>query len=113
MMGGAAVKDLFLSSILTKDQYEYLKPRFLEFGKWTLKIISRQDLLKKLNSEETTFELFLKCWEHKKQFKENLLIEVILEKTEEIRILEFISNAEISKKIKHRALFKLNQLAKK
>ena len=107
-MGGSAIKELFKSSILNEEQYEYVKGRLHEFGEWTKKLISREDLLKEIQSEKITFDLFTKCWEHKMIFKENLLIEIILEKTENPEILEFIINTEISKKIKRQALNKLS-----
>lgn len=106
-MGGSAIKELFKSPILNEEQYEYIKSRLPEFGKWTKKLISREDLLKEILYKKITFDLFLKCWEHKKKFKENWLIEVILDKTENTEILEFIINSSISKKIKNHAQNKL------
>lgn len=112
-MAGSAVKMLFFSPILSEKQYQYVKSKLAGFGEWTKKVIVKQDLLKRLDSEGITFELFLECWEYKVDFEDNSLVKSILEKTEDSRILKFIAESKISKKIKLDACRKLNLIRKK
>ncbi len=53
VMGGSAARALFLSSaIITEEQYQYIKSRLSEFGKWTEKLIAKTELNRRIDREE-------------------------------------------------------------
>ncbi len=110
MMAGSAVKCLFESEKLEENQYEYVKTRLPEFGEWTKKIISRQDLKKEIQGDRISINLIERCWEHKEKFKENILIELLLEKIEDVELLRVFERFNCSKKIKSKITRRINEL---
>lgn len=110
-MAGAVVKVLFCSSLLSPSQYQFIKSQLPNFGAWTEKLIARQDLQQQLQQvSSVSWELFQQCWAYREQFKENVLVELVLEKTDNQVILEFILQSTIGKKYKTKAAYKLQHL---
>ena len=111
-MSGSAIKNLFVSSKITNKQFEMIKIKLPEFGEWTEKLISREVLIRRLNDEELTTELFNLCFKYKKDFNDNRLLISIIQKTNNIEFLSLFLELKIGKKIKTLAKNKLNQLEK-
>lgn len=111
-MGGTAIKDLFVSPKITKQQFELIKSKLPEFGDWTKKLIAREVLIRRLNKEELTKELFNQCFKYKNEFNDNRLLILIIKKTNKLEILSLFLEVEIGKKIKTLASNKISKLEK-
>ncbi len=61
ILGGSATVDLFNDVDLTDIQFQRLCESVGQFGKWTINIIRRHNLLRKLKSSKLTNELFTEC----------------------------------------------------
>lgn len=109
-MSGAAIKNLFVSSKISDEQFEMIKRKLPQFGEWTKKLVSREVLKRRLNDEELTSELFELCYNYKREFEDNRLLVSIIEKTKDVEFLSLFSELEIGKRIKTLANNKLNQL---
>jgi hypothetical protein len=110
VMAGSAVRELFTSSIISEDQFELIRLKLPAFGDWTRKLILREVLTKRLQKEEITTELFNECFAYKKEFKDNRLMVVIIEQTNNKELLaEFASNGS-GKRMRTLAQKKLNKV---
>lgn len=109
-MSGSAIKDLFVSTKISDQQFEMIKNKLPQLGEWTKKLISREVLKRRINDEELTTELFKLCYKYKKEFQDNRLLVSIIEKTNDVEFLSLFSELEIGKRIKTLANNKLNQL---
>ena len=111
-MSGSAIKDLFVSSKISNHQFEMIKTKLPGFGAWTKKLITREVLIRRLNKEELTLELFNLCFKYKMEFNDNRLLINIIQKADNVEFLSLFPELEIGKKIKTLAKNKLNQLQK-
>ncbi len=111
-MAGSAIKNLFVSTKISDEQFELIKIKLPQFGEWTQKLITREVLTKRLKNEELTPELFDLCYKYKKDFDDNRLLINIIQKTEKTEFLSRFLNLDIGKKIKTLATNKLNKLGK-
>lgn len=111
-MSGLAMKNLFISPKISNEQFEMIKIKLPKFGEWTQKLISREVLIRRLNDEELTSELFSLCFDYKTEFNDNRLLIHIIQKTDNVDVLSLFSGLEIGKKIKTLAKNRLNQLVK-
>lgn len=109
-MAGAALKELFESPKLSDKQFENLKIQFSTFGDWTKKVVLRETLIRRLNKEELTIELFEECLEYKKSFEDSRLIVSIINSTEDLDILSRIKESPVGKRIKTLADKKINKI---
>lgn len=109
-LSGAAIKDLFVFSKISDEQFEMVKSRLPEFGEWTKKLIAREDLTRRLNKEELTSELFDACLKYKKMFNDNRLLISIIQSSEDVDVLSRFQQIEIGKKIKTLASNKTKKL---
>lgn len=110
LMAGSAVRSLFLSPILTDEQYEELKEKLAEFGDWTKKLIIREDLSKRMTKEPITFEFYQECLAYKNKFDDSRLLVAIIGQTEDIKILADFETNECGKRIRTLASKRLRKL---
>lgn len=47
LMAGSAIKELFTSSKITDTQYDLIKRELPKFGKWTTKLIQKEEIKRK------------------------------------------------------------------
>ncbi len=93
LMAGNAATKLFTSALISKEQFEILKIKLAEFGDWTTKLITRETLMRRLIDEELTFELYAECLEYKMKFDDNRLLVMIINQTDDLKILtDFTTN---------------------
>ncbi len=74
--GGSATVDLFSNVDLTDFQFQRLCESVGQFGKWTIKIIRRHNLLRKLKSSKLTNELFTECMNSGDNVLQEYLIDI-------------------------------------
>jgi hypothetical protein len=110
LMAGNAVTNLFVSPIITDNQFETLTHKLQEFGDWTEKLITREVLSRRLQNEELSNNLFNLCYDYKKDFKDNRLLIAIIQKTDNPKYLSMFTDLDIGKKIKTLAQNKLNKI---
>lgn len=106
-MAGTALKELFTSSKISPAQFDFIKTKLPLFGDWTIKLINREELKKKINEGTLTKETFYQCVEHAKKFKDNILIELCIEITENTNLLLVLTSPDFGKKISTLANAKL------
>lgn len=109
-MAGTALKELFLSPKISSDQFEMLVVKLPEFGPWTQKLIRREVLLRKLESEPITFAIYKRCLAYKNDFSDSRPLIAMIKKTEDEEILADFEGNDCGKKIKTLALNKLSQV---
>lgn len=110
LMAGAAVKELFTHSKISRSQFELIKQELPQFGNWTVKLIQREELKKSIENNKLTKDLVKQCINHSKQFNENILIELIIHKTNKMEIIEQFTKVDFGKKIRNLANEKLRSL---
>lgn len=108
-MAGSAVSTLFTSSRLSHEQLTWLKLQLPKFGDWTKKLISREELKRKIKQKPLDASLLEECFKHKKAYNENTLFELRILITEDQAILENLLRRVSSKKIKNLAKNKLRK----
>ena len=109
-MAGSAITDLFVSTKISDKQFETIESRLPEFGEWTKKLITREVLIRRVNKEKLTMELFQLCFKYKNEFNDNRLLISIIKQTNDVEFLSLFSEIKIGKKIKTLASNKLNQI---
>jgi hypothetical protein len=112
VMAGNAVRKLFTSDSITDEQFSFIAERLPEFGDWTLKLISRETLLKRLKNEELTEEIFDACVSYKKQFEDSRLVLEIIRTTENIDLLSKFENNGSGKQLRKLAAKRIKNLTK-
>lgn len=112
-MAGSALKELFVSPKISDKQFEHLKIQFSTFGDWTKKVVLRETLVRRLNNETLTIELFEECLEYKKTFEDSRLLVSIITNTEDVDILSRITESPVGKRIKTLADKKINKIVRK
>lgn len=110
LMAGSAVRTLFVSSIISEEQFEMLKGKLPAFGEWTEKLIVRETLERQLKASTVTLELFKTCLAYKIKFQDNRLLIQIIEATEDVELLAQFESKGIGKRIKTMASKKLAQV---
>ena len=110
-MAGSAVKHLFESKKLEEHQYEYVKKRFSEFGEWTKKLISRQDLKKEIEHNSISRDLIEMYLVHNQKFKDNELIDLLLEKLEDVELAKVFERFNFPKKTKKKIEIRIKELS--
>lgn len=113
LMAGSAVRSLFTSPILTDEQFEALKVQLAEFGDWTKKLIMREDLTKRMNKEELTFEFYQECLAYKNRFDDSRLLVAVIAATEDEKILNDFEGNGSGKRIRTLASKRLAKLNRK
>ncbi len=103
IMAGSAVKDLFTNPKISNHQYDLIKKELSKFGDWTIKLIHREGLKKRLESEPLTNELVHSCIHHLQSFNENFLIELIIDKADRIEMINQFTTSDFGKKIRNLA----------
>jgi hypothetical protein len=111
-MAGLAVTNLFLSPLLTKEQFEIMCNKLPSFGDWTRKLIIREVLTRRIAREEILEDLFFECFEYKKEFKDNRLLMAIIEKTENVNLLAKFESNGSGKQLRKLAQKRLAKLSK-
>ncbi len=111
-MAGSAVKELIESPKITDKQFENLKIQFETFGDWTKKVVLRETLIRRLNNEELTVELFEECLGYKTDFEDSRLLTTIIKNTEDLDILSRFADSPVGKRIKTLADKKINQIVR-
>ena len=109
-MSGSAIKDLFVSSKISEEQFEIIKLKLPLFGEWTQKLITREVLLRRVKSERISPELFKLCYDYKVKFKDNRLLINIIKETNDSQCLSFFSELDVGKKLKTLAQNKLKKI---
>lgn len=110
LMAGAAVRELFSSTDLSHELFNYMITRLPEFGDWTKKLIHRETLAKRLHSEKITMALYQECLNYKNEYDDNrLLIMLIPLCTKKEILLDFKVNG-CGKRIRTMAEKKINKL---
>jgi hypothetical protein len=110
IMAGSAVRSLYLSPIITDEQFEGLKEKLAEFGDWTQKLIIREDLNRRLEKEEITFEFYQECLAYKNKFEDSRLLVAIIAKTEDEKILNDFETNGCGKRIRTLASKRLRKV---
>lgn len=110
LMAGSAIKNLFIHSKISTAQSELIKNVLPEFGPWTNQFIQREELKKRVESENLTEELIKKCIDHREKFKENILIELIIKKSDKIETIAQFAQNGYGKSVRNLANEKLNML---
>jgi len=110
LMSGSAVRELFVSPILTEAQFELVMYRLPEFGSWTQKLITRELLKKRLEKEELTDALFDACMEYKEKFKDNRLLVQIIQQSEDVALLARFADNGSGKQIRTLARKKIDRV---
>ena len=109
-MSGSAITDLFVSPKLTNRQFEMIKIKLPQFGEWTQKLITREVLIRRINSERMSPDLFKLCYDYKVKFKDNRLLINVIKKTNDSQCLALFEELEVGKKLKTLAKNKLKKL---
>lgn len=112
-MAGSALKELIESPKITDKQFNHLKIQFSTFGDWTKKVILRETLIRRLNNEELSLELFEECLLYKNQYKDSRLLISIINQTEDFDILSRFAESPVGKRIKTLADKKINKIIRK
>ena len=112
LMSGSAVKDLFTHPKISDDQFNLIKTELSKFGDWTVKLIQREELKKKIESEPLTEKLVQWCIDHRQLFNENFLIELIINKADEIEIVDQFNTNDFGKRIRNLANEKIKRIKK-
>lgn len=113
LMAGSAVQELFTSSIISEIQFNRIKKDLVKFGNWTLKLIKRQELKRKIDSEPITEELLEDCINYTKKFEETVLLKLIIESSNNLEFITNFTSNDYGKKIRNLANEKLNKIKKK
>lgn len=111
-MAGSAVKELFISPIISESQFGFIASKMPPFGKGAKKLATREVLTKRLKKEELTEDLFVACFDYKLEFKDNRLIDIIIQETEDTVLLDRLASSQSGKQIRTRASKKLRQVRK-
>ncbi len=98
LMAGSAVKALFICPQISESQFHLIKQKLPKFGDWTNKLIRREDLKKTIKNEKLTDDILKKCVEYSKEFKENVLIELIINRTDNAVIIEEFTKSDYGKR---------------
>jgi hypothetical protein len=109
-MAGNAVRKLFTSDIITDDQFSFIAERLPQFGDWTLKLITRETLLKRLKKEVLSVEIIDACIQYKLDFEDSRLVLKIIKETEDIDMLTVLSGNRNGKQIRKLASKKIDRI---
>lgn len=112
LMAGSAVKELFTHPNISDTQFIMIKTLLPKFGNWTLKLIQRVELKRRIENEPLTEEIVQCCINYQKQFNENNLIELIIDKAERMEILNLFTANDFGKGIRNRAIEKIRRIKK-
>jgi hypothetical protein len=112
LMAGSAVKELFTHPNISDNQFILIKTLLPRFGNWTLKLIQREELKRRIENELLTEGLVRACIDYRQLFNENSLIELIIDKAEGIEILNLFTENDFGKGIRNRALEKIRRIKK-
>lgn len=110
LMAGKALTDLFTASIISEDQFDWMKNKLPELGDWTEKLITRETLQKRLDNEVVSFDLYHECFAYKRKFKDNRLLFALIKKTDNQEILFQFESNDCGKQLKKLAAKKLAKL---
>lgn len=112
LMAGSALKMLFESQKLTPTQFDKVKEVLPNFGDWAVKLIEKNRLMITLSEQPFTDESLKECLEFSKTYQSNVLLQIIVEQTEDKAILERFTTDKFGKKIRNLAKQKLKRLQK-
>ena len=112
LMAGSAAKDLFTHPNISDNQFDWIKTELSKFGAWTIKLIQREELKKRIEKETLTKELVQSCIKHRQVFNENVLIELVINKAGEIDIVDQFTTNDFGKRIKNLANEKIKRIKK-
>ncbi len=107
LMAGTATADLFNKVDSTDLQFEKLSKSIRHFGDWTEKVVTRQTLLRKLNTNNLTDEFFKECITD----GDSVIHEYILDLANFNQLQELVINGK-NKKIRNIAIEKLNRITR-
>ena len=110
-VAGSAMRELFTSSILSEQQFEFIKKRLPEFGDWTTKLITREVLLRRIKQEKITNELFESAFEYKEEYKDNRPLFLLIDELDDVEILTRITESNAGKSLKKYAAKKLKRVS--
>lgn len=112
ILGGKSLAALLERQDLTASQFDLVKHTLWRFGSWTKKVINKEELRRRLVSEELTKELFDLCMEYKNEYKDNRLSVLIIKNSSDEEVLKsFLTNGS-GKQIRTLAEKKLKKIGK-
>jgi hypothetical protein len=111
-MAGSAVKDLFTHPDISDIQFYSIKKELFKLGDWTIKLIQREELKKRIETEPLTKKLVQSCINHWQIFNENVLIELIIDKADAIEIVAQFTTNDFGKRIRNLANEKIKRIRK-
>lgn len=103
IMAGSAVKALFTHRNISDNQFNLIKTELPKFGDWTIKLIQREELKKRIEREPLTKGLVQSCINYRQAFKDNVLIELVIDEADEISIVDQFTANDFGKRIKNLA----------
>lgn len=109
LMAGTALKSLFVSEILSENQFKFLKRKLPEFGDWTKKFIAFTDLNKRLEKGVNP-ELYLDALSYKKQFRDSRPLVEVIKNTDDVEILSDFETNGCGKQLRTMAQKRLNRI---
>lgn len=112
LMASSAVKELFTSHRISDHQFDVIKEKLPAFGDWTTKLIGRETLLKRLRKEELSQDLIDECILFSKEFRDYILISIVIERTNDPEVISQFTNGDYGKKTKNLANQKLRRILK-
>lgn len=110
LMAGSAVKLLFSSPQISGDQFDLIRQKLPAFGDWTTKLIRREVLVRRIRKEKLTQNLVAESILYSREFKENILVRLIIEKTDDPDLIAEFTKSDYGKKVRNLANEKLNGL---
>ena len=110
LMAGTVIRELFSSPLLTPAQFEYMRSILPSFGEWTAKMIKREVLNRRIESESITSEIYHEALEYKQEFDDNRPLINIIRKTDNQEILADFEENGCGKRVRTMAQKRINQL---
>lgn len=107
LMAGSALKFFYECGKLTPSQFKTVEQALLSFGEWTAKFIEQNRLMTALEYSPLTADLVHQCIDFKEKYKSKILLQIIIEKTDDKAILEVFTTDNFGKKIRNLAKQKL------
>jgi len=112
ILGGKSLAALLERVDISSTQFDLVKHNLWRFGSWTKKVITKEELRRRLENEELSQELLDLCMDYKNTYKDNRLSVMIIKKSQDEHILKsFLTNGS-GKQIRTLAEKKLKRISK-
>lgn len=109
LMAGSALKGFYQCGKLTPSQFESVEQALCNFGSWAEKVIEQNRIMIALDTLPLTADLIQQCIDFKEKYQSNILIQIIIEKTDDKAILERFITLAFGKTIRNLANQKLKR----